>query len=124
MRNEMKNYRMWKGIKIGMFAVAGSVVLGLALKGLWNWLMPGIFHLGTITFWQALGLLILSKILFGGFHRHAGGRRGWKRHREERWAGMTAAERERFQAGMRGRDCGFGRRWEAGKEAGGEPASR
>jgi hypothetical protein len=52
---------------------------------------------------------VLSKILFGGFHRHGGGRNGWRRHMEERFAQMTPEERERFRAGMRGRrGCGFG----------------
>ena len=35
---------------------------------LWNWLVPAIFGLGTITFWQALGLIILIKLVFGGIH--------------------------------------------------------
>ena len=41
---------------------------------LWNALMPEIFDLNAISFWQALGLLILSKILFSGFaslNRHS-----------------------------------------------------
>lgn len=35
---------------------------------LWNWLVPVIFGLGTITFWQALGLIVLVKLIFGGIH--------------------------------------------------------
>ena len=67
----------------------------------------------TITLWQGLGLLVLAKILFGGFHRGGGGRRHWRQHMEERWAGMSEEEREKFRAGMRGRyGCGFGRRGE------------
>jgi hypothetical protein len=69
---------------------------------LWNWLMPAIFGLRAVSFAQALGLLLLGKILFGGFHRHGGRGRGWGRHWEERWAKMTPEERERFRAGMRG----------------------
>ena len=60
-------------------AVAGFVVMSL-----WNGLMPAIFGLPPIGFWQAMGLLILSKILFGGFR---GGRPGrhmpWRRGKSE-----------------------------------------
>jgi len=41
-----------------------ALLLGLPLMLLWNWLMPLIFGLPTITFWQACGLNILSTILF------------------------------------------------------------
>ena len=106
----MKSYRVWRGIKIFVMFVAACVVFGFVVMHLWNWLMPALFGLRVITFAQALGLLVLSKLLLGGFHRHAGGRHGWKRHMEERFATMTPEERERFRAGMRGRHgCHFGR---------------
>jgi hypothetical protein len=90
------------------FAVA-LVVFGWVTLHLWNWLMPAIFGLRTITFVQALGLLLLSHILFGGFHGRGRGRRNWRGHMDERCAHMTPEERERFRAGMRGRGgCGFG----------------
>lgn len=44
--------------------VAVGLILGLPLQLLWNWLMPTIFNLPTITFWQAMGLNIMSSILF------------------------------------------------------------
>jgi hypothetical protein len=104
----MGKFRVLKVFKVALFAIAGVAVLGTVTMQLWNWLMPALFGLRAISFVQALGLLILSKILFGGFHRH-GGRRGWKRHMEERWAQMTPEERERFRTGMRGRrGCRFG----------------
>lgn len=82
---------------------------------LWNWLLPTLFGWHLITFWQALGLLALSRILFGGFGRHGFGRHGFGgRMRErmrgrmaERWDSMTPEEREKFRQGLRGR-CGFG----------------
>lgn len=43
---------------------------------LWNWLLPSIFSFHTVTFWQALGLLLLSRILFSGFHFQGSRRRG------------------------------------------------
>jgi hypothetical protein len=94
-------------------------VFGYVIMQLWNWLMPGVFGLHAITWVQALGLLLLCKILFGGFHRHGGGcrGRGWRRHMEERWAQMSPEEREKFRTGMRGRwGCGFGSKSEPGPE--------
>lgn len=107
----MKSYRALKALKIVVFVAVALLAFGYVTMHLWNWLMPSIFSLRPITFVQALGLVILSKILFGGFHRHGGyggGRRGWKRQMEQRWAEMSPEERERFRAGMRGRrGCGM-----------------
>ena len=74
-----------KKIAIGIALFIGFVIFmflgGLIVQWLWNWLMPDIFELRRVTFWEALGLLALSRILFGGFgkgsgsHRHSGGRR-------------------------------------------------
>ncbi|HEV3057237.1 MAG TPA: hypothetical protein VGY48_03270 [Vicinamibacterales bacterium] len=78
---------------------------------LWNWLLPPLFGWRQVTFWQALGLLALCRILFGGFGRHSSGRSNLRRRMSERmterWEHMTPEERERFRHGMRGR-CGFG----------------
>lgn len=63
----MKKYS--KGGMIAKMIVFGALAIGAftaVLMFLWNWLMPAIFGLGLITFWQALGLLALSKIIFGG----------------------------------------------------------
>lgn len=56
--------RVAKG-RMLVFGILAGLVFTLAVMLLWNWLMPVIFGLTTITFWQALGLLALSKILFG-----------------------------------------------------------
>jgi len=73
---------MSKGGKV--FAVIGMVllgilgfaalalVLGLVIRELWNWLMPAIFGLGEINYWQAVGLFVLGKLLFGGCGHHGG----------------------------------------------------
>ncbi|MFL6200667.1 MAG: hypothetical protein ACJ76J_15945 [Thermoanaerobaculia bacterium] len=83
-------------------ALGGEVV-----KLLWNWLLPPLFGWREITFWQALGLLALCRILFGGFGLRGSGRSNFRRRMAERWERMTPEERERFRQGMRGR-CGFG----------------
>ena len=108
------NYRFLKGLKIAGIVVVAGLVFGFVILHLWNWLMPAIFGLHRITFWQGLGLFVLGKILFGGFHRHHGGHRRWKRHMEERWAQMSPEEREKFRAGMRERHgCRFAPRDES-----------
>jgi len=104
--------RAFKVVKIVVLVIVIATVLGFVVMHLWNWLMPAVFGLKPITYFQAIGLLLLSKILLGGFHKHGhggrcGGRGGWKRHMEERWGQMSPEEREKFRAGMRGRwGCG------------------
>jgi hypothetical protein len=77
---------------------------GEVVRLLWNWLLPGLFGWRQITFWQAVGLLALCRILFGRFgmrpRPHFSGRR-----MAERWAQMTPEEREQFRQRFRGR-CG------------------
>ncbi len=90
--------RILKMVSIAIVAVA---VFGYVVMSLWNWILPPATGWHPITYWQALGLLALSKILFGGF------RFGpyWRRRMFERWEQMTPEEREKFREGMRGR-CG------------------
>jgi hypothetical protein len=103
-RKRTIKWKIAKIVKIILLAVLAVTVFGFATELLWNWLVPGLFGLRAITFWQAIGLCVLSKILFGGFHKHGGGGgRGWKRQMEQRWAAMTPEEKERFRAGMRNR---------------------
>ncbi|HEX7510680.1 MAG TPA: hypothetical protein VF335_05230 [Chitinivibrionales bacterium] len=51
-----------------VFTVVFALLFGWLVEMLWNWLMPVLFHLTTITYWQAFGIVVLAKILFGGFH--------------------------------------------------------
>lgn len=102
--------RTWvvRGLKFVLFAVLFVTVIGFVVMRLWNWLMPTLFGWHLIDFWQAVGLLILSKILFGGFHGRPGGHTYWRRRMIERWEQMTPEEREKFRQGMRGRCASFG----------------
>ena len=89
--------RRW--VYLAPLALVG-IVLFVALGGqvvhlLWNWLLPPLFGFSPITFWQALGILVLCRILF---------RSGFRRRMAARWEQMTPEERERFRQGMRG--CG------------------
>lgn len=89
------------------FIVAAAVLLfGWIVMLLWNAILPAAVHAGEITYWQAVGLLILSRILFGfGGKRFGGpGFRGnmyWK----EKWAGMSDEEKAKFKEQWRMR-CG------------------
>lgn len=78
-------------------------IFGEIVMHLWNWLLPMLFGWKQITFWQALGLLVLSRILVGGLG--PGGSNGSKRRRRcgERWERLTPEEHERFREWMRGR---------------------
>lgn len=75
------------------FAILFALLFGLVVKVLWNWLMPAIFGLGTITFWQAFGIVLLAKLLFGGFaHSHRGHESRFERHFEDRFKRFLRAE--------------------------------
>jgi len=89
-------------MKIAVIGVLAVTVFGFLVMYLWNWLGPAVFGLHEINFWQALGLLVLSKILFGGF-RGRSGSRYWRGRMRERWERMTPEERERFRQGIAGR---------------------
>jgi hypothetical protein len=84
-------------------AIGGGVVLLL-----WNWLLPTLFGWPQITFWQALGLLALCRILFGGFGGGGGPRSRMRRRMAERWEQMTPEEREKLRQGMCSRSGGSG----------------
>jgi hypothetical protein len=106
----MKKHRVLKMIGIGILVVALFFVLGFVVMALWNWLMPAIFGLHTITYWQAYGLLILSKILFGGFRgggsRSCSPRSDWRERMAERWDTMSPEAREKAREAMRQHWCG------------------
>ncbi len=106
MRSKVKRIMM-----IAPLAIVGIVLFifvgGEIVLHLWNWLLPPLFGWRQLTFWQAIGLLVLCRILFGGvsgrgMHRSYSGRR-----MAERWQRMTPEEREKFRQGWRGRCGGF-----------------
>jgi hypothetical protein len=84
-------------------------VFGEIVMHLWNWLTPGLFGWHAITFWQALGLLVLCRILFGGWG-NGGGQRGRRKGRRnaDLWEAMTPEEREQFRQRIRTRSGPFG----------------
>ena len=106
------NRSLWlkKAVKFVFFAALFVAIATFATMSLWNWLMPMIFHLPLLTFWQTLGLLVLSRILTGGFGRGGQGGwargRAWKRQMQQRMEAFSPAEREKFRQQMRSRCAG------------------
>jgi len=103
--------RLKRLIFIAPLAILGMLVFlvigGEVVLQLWNWLLPPLFGWRQITFWQALGILALCRILFGGSGWHGSVRSNVRRRMEERCEHMTPEERERFRQRMRER-FGFG----------------
>jgi Ca2+/H+ antiporter, TMEM165/GDT1 family len=86
--------------------IGGELVLHL-----WNWLLPTLFGWRQITFWQAIGLLALCRILFGSLGNHGSHRSNMRRRidqrMDERWERMTPEEREKYRQSWRSRCGGF-----------------
>ena len=120
----MKMTRLTKLMVIGPMAILGMVLFifigGEIVMHLWNWLLPPLLGWRELTFWQALGMLVLCRILFGGFGMHGSGGSNSRRRAEqriqdrvcervserlsERMEQMTPEERERLRQGLHGRD--------------------
>lgn len=106
-----KRHLVWIA-PLAVIAFAGFISLGgWVVMRLWNWLTPGLFGWHTLTWVQALGLLALCRILFGGFGMNGGGgrsrlgRRIGERTEQrmfERWEKMSDEERAKFRSGLRG----------------------
>ena len=83
-----------------VFALAAIAILSGLVMLLWNAIIPELFAgARSIDYLHALGLLVLSRILFGGFRGHGGWH--WHRHgwHDGAWSAMTPEERERFRHG-------------------------
>ena len=97
----MKRFWKWRYIIPAVIVVAPfafylfALLAGDLVMLQWNWLLPPLFGWPSISVWQAFGLLVLCRILFGGFGG-GGGRKS---------SGMTATERERVRQHMRRRLC-------------------
>jgi len=100
----MRSHRWVRVLKFLPFAVLFVALFGFVVMALWNWLAPALFGLKAIGYWQALGLVVLCRILFGG-RGSMGHDRRWRHRMMERWGRMTPEERERFRQGFYGR-CG------------------
>ncbi|MFL5763135.1 MAG: hypothetical protein ACJ77K_04275 [Bacteroidia bacterium] len=105
-----KKFKFLLVLKIIFGIAAFILIFGFGTMHLWNWLVPELFHGPIITFGQTVGLLVLCKILFGGFgnkfgrhHGHCGpgGKWGrhhyWKHRMHERFQNMSPEEKEKLK---------------------------
>jgi hypothetical protein len=100
--------RPYRFIAIPFVAAAFLSLVSLVVMQLWNYLLPGILHVSAITFWQAMGIFILCKILFGfGRPGRFGGGGHWMRSRmAERFKNMSPEDRLRFEEKFKKHRCG------------------
>jgi hypothetical protein len=101
MKGQKMNFRKhwWKFLFLAPIAFALFIGIGgWVVMSLWNWLLPALFGWPSVTFWQALGILLLSRILFGGFGGHGSGH-SWRRHKSGHSEHLTPEERERLRQG-------------------------
>ena len=96
-----------KILTIILLCILAVLAVGTVIMFLWNWLVPPLFNGPEIGFWQALGLFILAKLIFGfgGGRCRKGGPYAWKHRYYEKLASMTPEERERFKEKMKEKWC-------------------
>lgn len=86
-------------LMISLFITAAALLLGAVVMWLWNAILPSLLGIKFITYWQAVGLLVLCKILFGSFRpggssgRPSHGRAYWK----DKWGTMNEEEKMKFK---------------------------
>jgi hypothetical protein len=100
----MKSFRVSKAILIAVCIAAALGVAGVVVMSLWNWLIPALFGGPMLHFWQALGLLALTRILVGRVGRGSG-HWGWRGRMRHDWQRMTPEEREKLRETFSSR-CG------------------
>jgi hypothetical protein len=101
----MKRFSVGRFLKFVVMAVACVALLGFVTMSLWNWLVPVLFSGPIISFWQALGLLLLSKLLLSGFGRGGGpwgekGHQRWKEKMKAKMQHMSVEEKARFKQNL------------------------
>jgi len=113
----MRKFWFKRGLLFIAFFIAALIVFGAIVMALWNAILPDVTGVKAITFKQAIGILVLSKILFAGFGARGGWGRGrqheWRNKMQEKFGNMTAEEREQFRAEWKNR-CGE-RGWKTGR---------
>jgi hypothetical protein len=108
----MYTRRGWWVVKFVVFGLLMVVLLGLLTQFLWNFIMPDIFGLRVINFWQGLAMFVLAKLIFGF---GGGGRSKWSGYRNHRWkhewaekySKLSPEERERFKQKLKDKWCSW-----------------
>jgi hypothetical protein len=94
---------MWRyGLKMSFWFLAMIGLAGLVIMALWNWLIPELFNGNMINYWQALGLLVLVRLLTG-FGK--GGVKHWKHKMSHGWSSMSDADRDKLRTKFKDRWC-------------------
>jgi len=102
MKRELRARRFFL---IPLFVFAVLVPLGFIITALWNNILVPVLHVGLINFWQALGIFLLSKILFGGFPGNwkRGMRNDFRERMREKWSSMSPEQKEQFKQNWKDR---------------------
>ena len=106
------NKRFWviKCIGFAILAVGFAAFVSYVVMRLWNGVLVDVTTVKMISYPQAIGILVLSKILFGGFKSTCGGKgREWKQKMKEKWEKMNPEEREKFKQQWRNRCTTWGK---------------
>ncbi len=111
----MKRFCWTQCIKFALFIAMAIFLFAYVVMLLWNWLVPDLFDGPEVGYWQAMGIMVLSKILFGGLkhgwsHKH-GGHGGdkhshWRQKWHQKMEGMSPEERDRYKEQIR-QKCGW-----------------
>ena len=108
--------RGWYFVKCALLGLIAVLAIGLVTYYLWNWLVPTLFNGPEITYFQALGILLLSKILFWGlggkkYHSHGtmheASEHPWKSRFNEKFSDMSPEEREAFKKKLKDKWCSW-----------------
>jgi|SRR5579859_2626797 len=94
----MKRYWLFKGLRMLVFGAAFLAAFGYVVMTLWNVVLAAVTGVHVITFFQAVGLLVLSRILFGGLRGRRHGGWHWRGRMQARWQQMTPEEREQYRS--------------------------
>ena len=97
----MKTWIFRRIVKGVLFVLLATAILGVIVLGLWNALIPELFNGPVLSFWQAVGLLLLAHILLRGWgpwrYGHGWKHERWRRRFEEKLAAMTPEERAKVR---------------------------
>jgi len=119
-----RRFRAGRIIFFILIAAIAVIVFGGLVMLLWNNVLAQVTNVSPITFVQALGILVLSKILFGGLRGGWGPRRYyWKQRMMQKWNNMTPEEREKFKQEWQRRCGSWGYKGWSEKAASEEPTS-
>lgn len=121
--------RFWfgKAVLILVCITAFVMLFSFIVMSLWNAILPNVLGVKMITFWQALGMLVLSKILFSGFggwhHKREHFKNRFRQKMLNKWENMTPEEKQKFKNEWKNRCGGWGGRFDEKSFPANEPGA-